>query len=90
MKINGQSETLPPLMVPSLRERSSMKLHNVMVMVKSIALPVFLLFAIANIPGALAGGTEYADCVADCAQRNAESGLGLLMCPFICTPYLFA
>ncbi len=73
----------------SLRGRNSVKLRNLVQLIKPVALSLFFLYAMANIPGAQAGGKEYGDCLAQCAEANKENGIVLLLCPVICLPFLF-
>ncbi|NGX48193.1 MAG: hypothetical protein K1000chlam3_01583 [Chlamydiae bacterium] len=49
--------------------------------VTAVALPVFALFALASLPTAIAGGTEFQNCVDTCVQ----GGQNYLTCAAICS-----
>ena len=53
--------------------------------ITTLALGIFAIYAVASLPGAAAGLTEYHECVADCLGTGGPP----LMCALICTPTIF-
>ncbi|MGA8164738.1 MAG: hypothetical protein WB791_06920 [Waddliaceae bacterium] len=92
MSINATCQSLEQ-MLPSrdwIIAKSAGFFANAVRNVNQAAIPAIALLALSSLPGASAGGSEYLECWADCAQMNQDNGLWQVVCPVICAPYLFA